>query len=94
MFVGLHGVFRDSSVVSSIPNCFSGSEAPVVCCGCGRPVGSDVFGFGGVVNDLDLDSGAPASWDGKGSGCLYPSAGRVVAVVLVSFLTLDSRYRF
>ena len=78
-FIDLHSIFKDSSVISSVPGCFSGSEAPVVCCGCGGPIGSAVFGFGGIVGDLDVDSSAPASWDCGSSNYLCPSAGHVVA---------------
>ena len=41
-------------------------------------MGSTIFNFNKIVNDLDIDSSAPASWDCKDSNYLYPSAGRVI----------------
>ena len=34
--------------------------------------------FNKIVNDLDIDSNTPASWDCKNSNYLYPSAGHVI----------------
>ena len=60
-FIDLHSILGDDSVVSSIPNCFNNSEAPVVCYRCNKPIGSTMFNFNGVVDDLDVDANAPAS---------------------------------
>ena len=35
-------------------------------------------GYNKIVNDLDIDSNTPASWDCKNSNYLYPSAGHVI----------------
>ena len=77
-FIDLHSIFKDNSVISSIPNYFNNSETPIICYGYNGPMGSAMFNFNGVVNGLDIDSNTPASWDCKNSNYLYPSAGHVI----------------
>ena len=37
-----------------------------------------IFNFNKIVNDSDIDSNTPASWDCKNPNYLYPSAGHVI----------------
>ena len=60
-FIDLHSIFKDNSVISSIPNYFNNSETPIICYKYNKPIGSTIFNFNKIVNDLDIDSNTPAS---------------------------------
>ena len=60
-FIDLHSIFRDNSVISSIPNYFNNSETPIICYKYNKPIRSTIFNFNKIVNDLDINSNTPAS---------------------------------
>ena len=60
-FIDLHRIFKDNSVISSIPNYFNNSETPIICYKYNKPIRSTIFNFNKLVNDLDIDSNTPAS---------------------------------
>ena len=60
-FIDLHSIFKDNSVISSIPNYFNNSETPIMCYKYNKPIRSTIFNFNKIVNDLDIDSNTPAS---------------------------------
>ena len=59
-------------MVSTVPGCFSGSETPVVCHLCNKPIWCTIFNFNKIVG---VNSGAADSWGCQGSNCLCPPAG-------------------
>ena len=61
--IDLHSIFKDNSVISSIPNYFINSETPIICYKYNKPIRSTIFNFNKIVNDLDIDSNTPASRD-------------------------------
>ena len=60
-FIDLHSIFKDNSVISSIPNYFNNSETPIICYKYNKPIRSTIFNFNKIVNDLDIVSNTPAS---------------------------------
>ena len=60
-FNDLHSIFKDNSVISSIPNYFNNSETPNICYKYNKPIRSTIFNFNKIVNDLDIDSYTPTS---------------------------------
>ena len=60
-FIDLHSIFKDNSVISSIPNYFNNSETSIICYKYNKPIRSTIFNFNKIVNDLDIDSNTPAS---------------------------------
>ena len=60
-FIDLHSIFKDNSVISSIPNYFNNSETPIICYKYNKPIRSTIFNFNKIGNDLDIDSNTPAS---------------------------------
>ena len=60
-FIDLHSIFKDNSVISSIPNYFNYTETPIICYKYNKPIRSTIFNFKKIVNDLDIDSNTPAS---------------------------------
>ena len=60
-FIDLHSIFKDNSVISSIPNYFNNSETPIICYKYNKPIRSTIFNFNKIVNDLDIDSNTPVS---------------------------------
>ena len=60
-FIDLHSIFKDNSVISSIPNYFNNSETPIICYKYNKPIRSTIFNFNKIVNDLDIGSNTPAS---------------------------------
>ena len=77
-FNDLHSIFKDSLVISSIPNYFNNSKTPIICYKYNKPIRSSIFNFNKIVNDIDKDSITPASRDCQISNYLYPSAGHVI----------------
>ena len=65
-------------MISSIPNYFNNSETPIICYKYNKPLRSTIFNFNKIVNDSDINSNTPASWDCKNSNYLYPSAGHAI----------------
>ena len=57
----LHSIFKHNLVISSIPNYFNNSETPIICYLYNKPISYTIFNFNTIVNDLDIDSNAPAS---------------------------------
>ena len=41
----LHNIFKDNSVISSIPNCFNNSETPIICYKYNKPIRSTIYNF-------------------------------------------------
>ena len=52
-------IFRDSLVISSIPNYFQNSETPIICYKYNKPIRSIIFNFNKLVSDLDNDTSTP-----------------------------------
>ena len=50
-FIDLHSIFKDNSVISSIPNYFNNSETPIICYKYNKPIRSTIFNFNKIVND-------------------------------------------
>ena len=90
-FIDLPSIFRDSSVISSIPTCFQNSETPIICYKYNKPIRSIIFNFNKLVSDLDIDTSTPDTWDCKDSVYCYPTAGHIITGNLK--IIPDSRIR-
>ena len=44
-FIDFHSVFKDNSVISSIPNHFNNSETPIIYYKYNKPIRSTIFNF-------------------------------------------------
>ena len=55
-FIDLPSIFRDSSVISSIPIYFQNSETPLICYKYNKPIRSIIFNFNKHFSDLDVDT--------------------------------------
>ena len=42
-FIDLHSIFKDNSVISSIPNNFNNSETPIICYKYNKPIRSTIL---------------------------------------------------
>ena len=80
-FIDLHSIFKDNSVILSIPNYYNNSETPIICYKYNKPIRSMVFNFNKIVNDLGIDSNTPASWDCKNSNIYIPLQGMLLQVI-------------
>ena len=58
-FIDLPSIFRDNSVISSIPTYFQNSETPIICYKYNKPIRSNIFKFNKPVSDLDIDTSTP-----------------------------------
>ena len=54
-FINLHSIFKDNSVISSIPNYFNNSETPIICYRYTKPIRSTIFNFNKIVNERRSD---------------------------------------
>ena len=60
-FIDLHSIFKDNSVVSSIPNYFNDSYTPITCYKYNKPIRSSIFNFNKSGSDINIDSNIPDS---------------------------------
>ena len=74
-FINLHSIFKDKSVISSLQKYFNNSETPIICYKCNKPIKSTIFNFNNIVNDMNIDSNTPDSWDCQDSTYLNPLQG-------------------
>ena len=56
-----YSIFKDNSVISSIPNYFNNSETPIICYKYNNPIRSTIFNFNKIVTDMYIDSNTPDS---------------------------------
>ena len=55
-FIDLHVIFKDTLVISSIPNYFNNYETPIICYKYNRSISSTLFNLNKIVTDIDIDS--------------------------------------
>ena len=77
-FINLHSIFKDRSVISSVPNYFNKTETPIIFYKYNKPIRSTIFSFNKIVTDLSIDSNTPDSGDCQNSFFSYPPAGHVI----------------
>ena len=74
-FIDLHSILKDYLVISSIPNYFNNSEAPIVCYKYNKPIRSTLFNLNKIVNDTNIDSTTPDCCDCQISNFYIPLLG-------------------
>ena len=57
----INSIFKDNSVISSIPNYFNISETPIICYKFHKPIRSTISNFNKIVTYIDIDSNTPDS---------------------------------
>ena len=60
-FIDLPNIFKDRSVISSIPTYFQNSEPPIFFYKYNKPIRNTVFNFNKLVSDLDIHANTPES---------------------------------
>ena len=55
-FIDLHVIFKDTLVISSIPNYFKNYETPIICNKYNKSISSTIFNLNKIVTDIDIDS--------------------------------------
>ena len=55
----LPSIFRDCSVISTIPTYFQNSETPIICYKYNKSIRSIIFNFDKLISDLDIDTSTP-----------------------------------
>ena len=58
-FINLPSIFKDKSVISSIPTCFENKESPIICYKYNKPICSTVFNYNKLVTELDIKNSIP-----------------------------------
>ena len=53
-FINLPSIFKDKSVISSIPIYFENKESPIICYKYNKPIRSTVFNYNKLVTELDI----------------------------------------
>ena len=48
-FIDLHSIFKDNSMISSVPNYFNNSETQIICYKYSKPIRSTIFNFDKIV---------------------------------------------
>ena len=60
-FINLPIIFKDKSVISSIPTYFENKESPIICYKYNKPIRSTVFNNNKLVTELDIENSIPDS---------------------------------
>ena len=60
-FITLPSIFKDKSVISSIPTYFENKESPAICYKYNKHICSTVFNFNKSVTELDIENSIPDS---------------------------------
>ena len=60
-FISLPNIFKDKSVISSIPTYFENKESPIICYKYNKPICSTVFNYNKLVTELDIENYIPDS---------------------------------
>ena len=60
-FINLPSIFKDTSVISSIPTYFENNESPIICYKYNKPIRSTVFNYNKLVTELDIENSIPDS---------------------------------
>ena len=60
-FIDLPSIFRDNTVISSIPSYFENTESPFICYKYNKPIRNTILNFNKLVSDLDIETSSPDS---------------------------------
>ena len=60
-FINLPSIFKDKSVILSIPTYFENKESPSICYKYNKPICSTVFNYNKLVTELDIENSIPDS---------------------------------
>ena len=60
-FIYLPSIFKEKSVISSIPTYFKNKESPIICYKYNKPIRSTVFNYNKLVTELDIENSIPDS---------------------------------
>ena len=60
-FINLPSIFKDKSVISSIPTYFENKESPIICYKYNKRIRSTVFNHNKLVTELDIENSIPDS---------------------------------
>ena len=77
-FIDLHGIFKDKSAISSVPNYFNHTETPTICYKYNKPIRSTIFNFNNIDTDMDIDSNTPKFQDCQSSIYSYPPEEHII----------------
>ena len=58
-FINLPSIFKDKSVISSIPTYFENEEYPIICYKHNKPIHSIVFNYNKLVTELKFENFIP-----------------------------------
>ena len=70
-FINLPSIFKDKSVISSIPTYFENKESPMICYKYNKSIRSTAFNYYKLVTELDVENSIPDSLHCKDSKCCY-----------------------
>ena len=60
-FIYLPSIFKEKSLISSIPTYFENKESPIICYKYNEPIRSTVFYYNKLVTKLDIENSIPDS---------------------------------
>ena len=60
-FINVPSIFKDKSVISSIPTYIENKESPIICYKYNKPIRSTVFNYNKLVTELDIETSIPDS---------------------------------
>jgi hypothetical protein len=58
-FIDIQSIFKDKTVLESIPKYFKNTEPPIICYKYNKPVRSIIFNYNKIVSDLNINENMP-----------------------------------
>ena len=77
-FIDLPSIFRDKSVIDSIPAYFRNSESPIICYKYKKPIRNIIFNYNDIVSDCNIVSSTHKSCQCKESKFCYSPDGHII----------------
>ena len=90
-FIDLPSIFRDNTIISSIPSYCENTGSPIICYKYNKPIRNTILNFNKLVSDLDIETSSPDSSECKESKFCYQPAGHIITGNLK--IISDSRIR-
>ena len=89
-FIDLPSIFRDQSVLDSVPKYFRNTENPIICYKYKQSIRNIIFNYNQIVADLDIEANTPKVCDCKHSKFRYIPSGHIITG---NFDIIDKRIR-
>ena len=77
-FIDIQSIFKDKTVLESVPRYFKNIEPPIICYKYNKPVRNMIFNYNKIVADLNINDNMPETCECAASKHCYKPAGHII----------------